>query len=683
MNLPRGRLIALGLASVLCASAHGAAPKVSHTPLQPKSGETVCISARVTQPIRGRLELQYQVVEPGAYIDLTDPAFKRNWVSLPMNDSGEAGDAIKADAIFTAEVSGKLQMHRRLVRYRVALNGQVIAPPADSATPNFGYFVYDGVPSWRGAINPNSDDPKLRAPLTFDTNVMRSQPVYHLISKKASVENATWYEQTEFGNDAARKKYNYTGTFVADDGKVYDHVHFRARGGEWRHAMGKNMWKLDFNRGDHLDARDNFGRKYKARWEKLNLGACIPQGSYGMRGEHGMFEAVGFKLFNLAGVEAPRTHWVHFRIIDGAEESPADQYQGDFWGLYLATEDIDDAFLKEHELPSGNLYKIEFGEPELHTKSQFATPNKDDVRQFMAAYRRPQDESWWRTNLDLARYFSYRAIVECIHHYDIGAGKNYFYYHNPRNGLWSVLPWDIDLSWGDHMYGTALEPFYRAGVLSQPALQIEYQNRLREIRDLLFNPEQMDTLIEEQAAIISNPNGSISFIDADRAEWDYHPIMASRFVLPRKTRPGQFYESAATHDFRGMLQLMKEYVRTRAAWVDATLLNDPAIPPTPSIAPGPLDFSATQLSFIASLTNGEPVSTVVQWRVAEVTLDSTMKGQHEYEITPLWRTNGTTKVQLPLKFLEAGKSYRVRARVQDEIGRCGHWSQPVEFTVSN
>ena len=28
-------------------------------------------------------------------------------------------------------------------------------------------------------------------------------------------------------------------------------------------------------------------------------------------------------------------------------------------------------------------------------------------------------QQWWRDNLDLPRYYSYRAIVECIHHYDI------------------------------------------------------------------------------------------------------------------------------------------------------------------------------------------------------------------------------------------------------------------------
>ena len=56
---------------------------------------------------------------------------------------------------------------------------------------------------------------------------------------------------------------------------------------------------------------------------------------------------MGFKVFNLAGVETAHTHWVQLRIIDETEEAPANQYGGDFWGLYLAMENLDDAFLKE------------------------------------------------------------------------------------------------------------------------------------------------------------------------------------------------------------------------------------------------------------------------------------------------------------------------------------------------
>ena len=40
----------------------------------------------------------------------------------------------------------------------------------------------------------------------------------------------------------------WSGTLVYN-GVVYDDIHYRARGGVWRYAMGKNMWKIDFENG--------------------------------------------------------------------------------------------------------------------------------------------------------------------------------------------------------------------------------------------------------------------------------------------------------------------------------------------------------------------------------------------------------------------------------------------------
>lgn len=152
--------------------------------------------------------------------------------------------------------------------------------------------------------------------------------------------------------------------------------------------MGKNMWKFNFTPGHRLAARDGYGRRYLGKWDKLNLGACIQQGDYGMRGEQGMFEAVTFRMFNLAGTVVPRTNWVHLRVISGAEETPADQYRGDFWGLYLAVEEIEESFLKEHGLPDGNLYKVEGFGPTAQQVAAGQPADTRDAREFMAAVMR-------------------------------------------------------------------------------------------------------------------------------------------------------------------------------------------------------------------------------------------------------------------------------------------------------
>ncbi len=175
-------------------------------------------------------------------------------------------------------------------------------------------------------------------------------------------------------------------------------------------------------------------------WSKLNLSALIQQGDFGYRGEQGLFESVGFKMFNLAGVAASNTNYVHFRIIESANENGASQYGGDFQGLYLAVEQLDDNFLEEHDLPDGNLYKMEnntgvggIGGESNNQGDYPAVSDSSDLIDFKTTYQSaPQTADWWRQNFNLDSYYNYRSIVEAIHHYDIAGGKNYFYYLNPE-----------------------------------------------------------------------------------------------------------------------------------------------------------------------------------------------------------------------------------------------------------
>src|SRR6185503_8305708 len=163
-------------------------------------------------------------------------AYANNWTSVTMSDAGLGGDAQAGDSIYTAVLPGSLMTHRRLVRYGIAATDStglsVTVPYADDPQPNFAFFCYDGVPAWQGAVQPG-----VTPVLNFDTNVMRRLPVVQLISKSNSVVNATWFSR--YGGDA----YLWAGTLVYD-GKVYDHIHYRARGGVWRYAMVKNMWKF-------------------------------------------------------------------------------------------------------------------------------------------------------------------------------------------------------------------------------------------------------------------------------------------------------------------------------------------------------------------------------------------------------------------------------------------------------
>ncbi|MDI6448632.1 lamin tail domain-containing protein [Anaerobaca lacustris] len=599
--------------------------QVKHTPQQPRSGQPVAISAKITDADGlATVQLMYQFVDPGDYISIGDVRYRNEWTFVDMRDDGLEGDATAGDDIYTVVLPAELQMHRRLVRYKIVAitpTGSLrTAPYDDDPQPNFAYFVYNGVPAWRGAIRPGSSGTTGQV-VAYSPQVLTSLPVYHVIADRQDVADALYMPGAKKGQYGG-SDYPWSATLVYD-GRVYDHIRFRARGGVWRYAMGKNMWKFDFNRGHEFQAHDDYGRPYDTKWRKLNFSACIQQGDYQHRGEQGMFEAASFRLFNMMGVEAPKTSWLHFRVIDDADEFGATQYDGDFWGLYMTIEQVGGRFLDEHGLPDGNLYKMESGTGELNNQGLTAVTDKSDLNAFMAGYRSRPPEPWWRQNVDVARYFSYRCVVEGVHHGDIAYGKNWFYYLNPETNLWSMVPWDVDLTWANNMFGSGEDEFKQYGrIFSNPNLNIEFQNRLREFFDLLYNADQAWQLLDEMADVIDPPTGGPTFVDADRAMWDYNPIMVSGNVNPSKSGQGRFYQRASTKDFRGMVQIMKDYIVSNNRGFN-TYVPDSAIPQTPVVtATGPADFPANALTFRTSAfadPQGADTFAAMKWRIGEVT----------------------------------------------------------------
>ena len=699
--------------SVFATNAPPQSRQVEHHPSQPVSGQAVTLTAKVTDPDGvASVILQYQVVLPGSYIELTDAAYSSpaNWITLAMADDGTGGDSAAGDAVYTAVIPASVQAHRRLVRYRLVvtdrLGNSVRVPYADDPQPNFAYFVYDGVPGWSGAIQPGAGGAN-GVVQTYSSNVMGRLPAYHLIARSNTVATATWFSR--YGGDV----YQWAGTLVYD-GKVYDHIHYRARGGVWRYSMCKNMWKFDMNRGHDFQPRDNWGRRYGTPWTKLNLGASIQQGDFNHRGEQGMFESLGFRMFQLAGVAAPNTTYVTFRVIDEAQEaSPASQYEGDFWGVYLAIEQEDSRFLEEHGLPDGNFYKMEGGTGTLNSLGAAGPANGSDLSLFLNTYNSTTNgslpDSWWRTNLNLPRLYGYQTVVQSIHHYDIADGKNYFYFNNPITRQWEVCTWDLDLTWADNMYRGGQqggdEPF-KSRVLSnfaspgsRPVLSTEFRNFVREWRDLFWNSDQAYTLIDEYASLLRGPTNGATILDADRMMWDYNPKMISGTYSDNpgsKAGQGRYYqfpnEATVPKNFNGTLQLLKDYVNYRGANTTFsldTVATDPARPARPTLTyTGPTNHPLNRLTLHSSAYSGAAAFASLRWRLGEVTdLSSPAYNPAEprkYEVETVWDSGPITpfsaNITLPADRLRAGSRYRVRVQHTDINGRASNWSLPHEFT---
>ncbi len=469
--------------------------QVGHAPRSPRSGETVAITAMVTDPDGvASVELSYQQLSPGGYIRLTDAEYETTWEALPMRDDGEAPDEQADDGIYAVALPDELGQHRHLVRYRIRaedrLGNGVRVPYADDPQPNFAYFGYDGVPGWKGAMEPG-ETPEI----TFSEETMNSIAVYHLIATKADIEAQQW------GGGSPE----WRGTVVYE-GEVYDHMRFSKRGRASLGQVGKEKWDWNFNRGHRFQARDNYGEPYDVAWREINV---LPGTNPWWRNDLStdgtiLNESVGFRIFQLIGSPASNTNFFQLRVIDEAAEAPSNQYNGDLWGLYIAIQDPDSRFLRERGMPDGNLYNWHGSADQQKNEGALSVTDGSDQRDFKSNLRAGTSLEWWREHLDFEAYYAFNCGSLIVNNSDMRPNDNMMSYYHP-DGRCYPIPWDLDLTFEDAPHlgrgdTAAWENIYR--VLSHEEVDIPYQNRIRELLSLLFNGEQGDMLVDEYSRLI-------------------------------------------------------------------------------------------------------------------------------------------------------------------------------------
>ena len=676
--------------------------QVEHSPRAPTSGVTVTVSCRVTDPDGvGNVKLEYQLVEPGSYIRATDPEFAANWVEVAMAPTG--------DGEYAAILPGALQVHRRLVRYRIVAEdtggASVRLPLPSDPSLNFAYFTYDGAPAWSGA-----DEPGATTSVTYSATIMNSLPTWHLVSRESDVLAC------QYNGAYNDKVYRFEGALV-HNGEVYDHMHYRIRGSASTYRTGKNKWKLRFNRGRYFQRRDDYGKACKEKVRTLNWSGLTTPWVPANRGMSGLDEAFAFRLWKLAGVPAHNTSYFHLRVVDAArEQDPANQYEGDNWGLYLAIEQADRRFLDERGLPDGNVFNMHFGASSILNEAFGQPADRSDLFTFVgvssAGYNRTpvQPVSWWESNVELDAYFSYRSVVEAVNHSDLRDQENQHLYHNPLTGKWTMIPWDCDLlyeefdRWGPDgvQNPSTLEQFRKC--LTHDELNIRFQNRARELQDLLLNDDQGWILASEFTSLLAGIDGGRGWPELDRARWDHDP--RSRAVEGPSQGSGSFFENPFNYtrfpgkvrvlesaDFSGVEKWVQNFmVPPGFGGAQLEVLADNAlIAQTPVVSyAGEIDFPANALAFQSSLFaagSGGAGFAAMEWRVGEVrnpTTTNYLAGKRWiYEVETVWSSGVLTAFESRITYplLKKGRTYRARVRHKDTSGRFSHWSAPVEFTV--
>jgi hypothetical protein len=702
--------------------------QVNHSPKTPASTNAVAITVKVTDPEGvASVTLEYQIVSPGNFIPsilpysisalnsnplrppLPNPAYDSNWVAVVMVDNGLLGDEVAGDDIYTAVLPP--QSNRTLVRYRITaadtFGASRRSPFEDDESLNFAYFVYDGVPDYFGTTS---------AELT-------TLPVYFLITRPKDLLDCNGYDGLpqieQFSGSVAneaRYAFNWPGTIVYD-GEVYDHVRYRLRGANGRYQEGKRNMRFKFNQGRHFQARDRSGIKYPTKWSSLTTG----KGSSNRQTlTWALNEIVNYFLWNKVGVPAPLAHYFHFRVVQGADESP-DAYRGDFWGLSWAQENYDVRFLETHDLAKGNLYKLinapRSDDPLVDQQRQeryqspFAVTNSADAFNIQQRLNATQSTSWLLAHVNYSNWFRYHAVAEGIRHYDYWptANKNAAWYfepiYTPENNflgrLWT-LPWDTDSTWGPTWNSGYDGPYngifaVEGGGSRKPELIVEYQNVVREMRDLLFQPDQLMPIIDALAGDIR------AFVPADLQRWSNAPTATNPRALSQAA-----YRSlpAAGPGLSGGLDAyvadLKRFAFVGGSWPGGdvasggqaayleTVARDAAIPVQPTLsfvgsAGYPLDGLLFRSSAFAD-PQGANTFAALRWRVAEVLTTNqpiSDPAQLRLEWDAIWESGELTTfkadILIPGAYLKAGQRYRARVQHKDTTGRWSRWSAPVEF----
>ena len=708
--------------SVFTLSAPPAISQVDHSPKIPTSTEATTISAKVSDPDSvAAVELLYQIVEPGAYIPAflplsssvlksspttpltTNPAFEdpANWTTIPMTPVGD---------IYSATIPA--QAHRTLVRYRIRITdtpgNSVRVPYADDPSLNFAYFSYDGVPAYTAdldSVHPGG------AGHAYSSELLTSLPVFHLITDPDDLKQCWAYNSGDrVSSVASRKAFNWEGAMVYDN-VVYDHIKYRLRQRNDRYAgQGRRSMRFRFQKGHYLQARDPDGKKYPAKWRSMNTSKMS---RFAEGANHGMRELVSSRLWNLAGVVAPEFQHVHFRVIDDAAEA-ADQYTGDFYGLSMIFEDVDAQFLENRDLLRGNVYKLKDGSSNPKDLQKYqardAVTNATDFLNIRNNLGPPdQSDQWLREHVDWDSWYLYAALGEGFRHYDFAPyhQKNRIWYFKPDPinplGLMSVIPHDTDATWkrgtndsqwNDPRYGpgngyrgrvvgidlpkeaiqeiTGLDETDGENHPEREAFMLEYRNVIREVRDLLWQPETVNSVIDEAYLNIAE----ISLADRDR--WDAGPnSVGNENIGPLEDQINLMKSLAFTED----LYMGSSLAGGRAQWL-TNLAIDPKAPNKPVISyTGPENFPAGSLSFASSYfrdPDGNGTFAKMEWRIAEV-------GPDNFEWHATWESGGLTAFQSsitpPAVATRDGITHRARVRHQDTTGRWSPWSDPLEFTA--
>lgn len=210
--------------------------------------------------------------------------------------------------------------------------------------------------------------------------------------------------------------------------------------------------------------------------------------------------------------------------------SPASQHiqlylNGTYEGVYLQLESVDELFLEKRGLPHGAIYYAINNEADFSITS----PNTNvEKRLVLIGYERKigryKDDLFLQEfiqkinhtpqiefpieivkYLDIEKYLRWLAVAVCTQNID-GFYHNYALYLNAEAGLFEMMPWDYDSTFGRDWDGKIVShnilPIDGKNTLTKKLLEVplfrnHYRKLLEELLDTLFTVENLKPIISK------------------------------------------------------------------------------------------------------------------------------------------------------------------------------------------
>lgn len=222
---------------------------------------------------------------------------------------------------------------------------------------------------------------------------------------------------------------------------------------------------------------------------------------------------LSFDFFSSIGVMTPAAEYV-FLTLNGKEE-----------GVYLQLESVDEYFFKKRNIPVKSIFYAIDGDANFSLVSEYDNAPKkslemgyeikyglDEECLFLQEFifkantlLREEFEQQIGKYIDVEKYLLWLAGVVCTQNFD-GFVQNYALCRIGEAGLFEILPWDYDGTWGRDVHGEIMEYDYiringfntlSARMLDVPSFRKFYYEKLIRILNHQFSVDFLKPKIQE------------------------------------------------------------------------------------------------------------------------------------------------------------------------------------------